>query len=223
MPNLTKNHTEILSTIEQAKTHSSSEQAVTLLAVSKQKPASMVRDLFTTGQCDFGENYLQEALEKMTELAELPLIWHYIGHIQRNKTRDIATHFTWVHTLERDIIARRLSEQRPSNLPPLNVCIQVNIDDESSKSGVHPSEVLALAKYAQNLDNLRLRGLMVIPSKAGGDAFARTKQLFDEAALKLNSPDWDTLSMGMSSDFGEAIAHGATIVRVGSKLFGARS
>lgn len=192
-----------------------------LLAVSKTKPATDIRALFELGQRDFGENYLQEALSKQSELADLPIVWHYIGSIQRNKTRDIAQHFDWVHTIERDIIAKRLNEQR-GDLPPLNVLIQVNIDDEASKSGVQPDELMDLVNQIKDLSKLCLRGMMIIPAKEGGDAFARAKALFDEVAASSSLPHWDVLSMGMSGDMAEAVAHGSTIVRVGTALFGAR-
>ena len=201
---------------------------VTLLAVSKTKPAEMVATLARQGQRDFGENYLQEALEKIQVLREQPegesIIWHYIGSIQRNKTRDIAEHFDWVQTLEREIIAKRLNEQRPAELSPLNVLIQVNIDTEDSKSGCLPAELPELISTIKHYERLQLRGLMIIPAKANTDAFARTKQLFED--IKIEHPElqqWDTLSMGMSGDMGEAIANGSTMVRVGTAIFGARA
>lgn len=204
-----------------------SAKKVTLLAVSKTKPAAMVVALAEQGQRDFGENYLQEAVEKITALKDLPatcdIVWHYIGHIQRNKTREIAEHFDWVQTLERDIIAKRLNDQRPEDKSALNVLIQVNIDDEESKSGCRPEELLELVSVIKHYERLQLRGLMIIPSKDNTDAFIRTQQLFDEvkqAHSELNA--WDTLSMGMSDDMTEAIANGSTMVRVGTAIFGAR-
>ena len=204
-----------------------SAKPVTLLAVSKTKPAEMIATLARQGQQSFGENYLQEAVEKITALRENPdtkdIVWHYIGHIQRNKTRDIAEHFDWVQTVERDIIAKRLHDQRPAHLPPLNVLIQVNIDDEDSKSGCLPEQVPALVDTIAGYTRLQLRGLMIIPAKADTDAFARTQQLFldiKKAHPKLSA--WDTLSMGMSGDMAAAIAHGSTMVRVGTAIFGAR-
>ncbi len=201
---------------------------VTLLAVSKTKPAEMVATLARQGQRDFGENYLQEALEKIQVLRGQPecesIIWHYIGSIQRNKTRDIAEHFDWVQTLEREIIAKRLNEQRPAELSPLNVLIQVNIDTEDSKSGCLPADLPELIAAIKNYERLQLRGLMIIPAKANTDAFARTKQLFED--IKRKNPElqqWDTLSMGMSGDMGEAIANGSTMVRVGTAIFGTRA
>lgn len=201
--------------------------SVTLLAVSKTKPADMIATLAKKGQQHFGENYLQEAIEKIDTLKRQPetkgIIWHYIGSIQRNKTRDIAEHFDWVQTVERDIIAQRLNDQRPAELPPLNVLIQLNIDNEESKSGCLPAQLPDLITAIKGYDRLQLRGLMIIPAKEGTDAFTRTKQLFDEIKethAELNA--WDTLSMGMSGDMTEAIASGSTMVRVGSAIFGAR-
>ena len=193
-----------------------------LLAVSKTKPADAIREAHAAGVCDFGENYLQEALEKQTQLADLPLIWHFIGPIQSNKTRPIAEHFDWVHSVDRLKIAQRLSDQRPAHLPPLNICLQVNVSGEDSKSGCSPEELTALARAVVALPNLRLRGLMAIPEPtddvaAQHAAFARLRQLRDELALNL-----DTLSMGMSHDLEAAIAEGATWVRIGTALFGAR-
>ena len=201
---------------------------VTLLAVSKTKPSDMIRILAGEGQGDFGENYVQEAISKITELKDVtangsPLVWHYIGHIQRNKTRDLAEHFDWVHGVDRLIIAERLSEQRPTTLAPLNVCIQVNIDDEASKSGCQPEEVPELVRQISQLPNLRLRGLMIIPAKDSTSAFATTKALFDDNRQNHAHPeDWDTLSMGMSGDIEQAIAAGSTMVRIGTAIFGAR-
>lgn len=202
--------------------------SVTLLAVSKTKSAEMVAALAGQGQRDFGENYLQEAIEKIQLLREQAqcehIVWHYIGSIQRNKTRDIAEHFDWVQTLERDIIAKRLHEQRPADMPPLNVLIQVNIDHEDSKSGCLQEALPELIAVIKEHERLQLRGLMIIPAKDNTNAFERTKQLFDD--IKHAHPDlsqWDTLSMGMSDDMNEAIAHGSTMVRVGTAIFGARA
>ena len=193
-----------------------------LLAVSKTKPAAAVREAFAAGLRDFGENYLQEALDKQAELSELPLIWHFIGPIQSNKTKPIAEHFAWVHSVDRLKIAQRLSEQRPAGLPPLNICLQVNVSAEASKSGCAPAELAALAQAVSQLPNLRLRGLMAIPEPtddvaAQRAAFARLRELRDGLPLPL-----DTLSMGMSHDLDAAIAEGATWVRIGTALFGAR-
>lgn len=200
------------------------EKSVKLLAVSKTWPADKLRALALAGQQDFGENYLQEALAKITDLADLALTWHFIGPIQSNKTRDIAAHFDWVHSVDRLKIAQRLNTQRPEGLPPLNICLQVNIDDEDSKAGVVPAELTALAEAIQALPNLRLRGLMVIPkatddTAAQHDAFRRSFELYKD----LQQLDGvDTLSMGMSGDLTAAIAEGSTIVRIGTALFGQR-
>jgi hypothetical protein len=198
------------------------EHSVQLLAVSKTKPAEALREAHAAGICDFGENYLQEALGKQLELADLPLIWHFIGPIQSNKTRAIAEHFAWVHSVDRLKIAQRLSEQRPADLPPLNICIQVNVSGEASKSGCTPADLPALAKAISELPRIKLRGLMAIPEptedRAAQDAaFAAVQSL--QASLNL---PLDTLSMGMSHDLESAIAQGATWVRIGTALFGAR-
>ncbi|CAI8788243.1 MULTISPECIES: YggS family pyridoxal phosphate-dependent enzyme [Pseudomonas] len=198
------------------------ENSVRLLAVSKTKPAQDLREAYAAGLRDFGENYLQEALGKQLELADLPLIWHFIGPIQSNKTRAIAEHFDWVHSVDRLKIAQRLSEQRPADLPPLNICIQVNVSGEASKSGCTPADLPALANAISNLPRLKLRGLMAIPEptedRAAQDAsFAAVQSL--QASLNL---PLDTLSMGMSHDLESAIAQGATWVRIGTALFGAR-
>ena len=196
--------------------------SIHLLAVSKTKPAQAVRDAYAAGLHDFGENYLQEALGKQAELTDLPLSWHFIGPIQSNKTRAIAEHFAWVHSVDRLKIAQRLSEQRPADLPPLNICIQVNVSGEASKSGCTPADLPALATAISALPRLKLRGLMAIPEptedRAEQDAaFATVRDL--QASLNL---PLDTLSMGMSHDLESAIAQGATWVRIGTALFGAR-
>ncbi len=200
---------------------------VTLLAVSKTKPADMIAILAQQGQRDFGENYLQEAIEKIKALQGQPeaasIVWHYIGHIQRNKTRDIAENFDWVQTLERDIIAKRLNDQRPKDMPPLNVLIQLNIDDEESKSGCRPEDLPDLLAAIKDYERLQLRGLMIIPAKSDTDAFKRTKLLFEKIKQEYSDlKAWDTLSMGMSNDMADAIANGSTMVRVGTAIFGAR-
>ncbi|WAB98433.1 YggS family pyridoxal phosphate-dependent enzyme [Pseudomonas putida] len=197
--------------------------SLTLLAVSKTKPASAIRELHAAGVCDFGENYLQEALAKQQDLQDLPLIWHFIGPIQSNKTKAIAEHFDWVHSVDRLKIAQRLSEQRPPSLPPLNICLQVNVSGEASKSGYAPEDLPGLANAVATLPNLRLRGLMAIPEPSEDRAeqeaaFASLRQLQEGLNLGL-----DTLSMGMSHDLEAAIAQGATWVRIGTALFGARS
>ncbi|HDS0927818.1 YggS family pyridoxal phosphate-dependent enzyme [Pseudomonas sp. CJQ_13] len=196
--------------------------SVQLLAVSKTKPASAIREIHAAGVRDFGENYLQEALTKQQALSDLPLIWHFIGPIQSNKTKAIAEHFDWVHSVDRLKIAQRLSEQRPARLAPLNICLQVNVSGEDSKSGCTPADLPALAKAVAALPNLRLRGLMAIPEPTGDRdtqeaAFASLRKLQEDLGLGL-----DTLSMGMSHDLEAAIAQGATWVRIGTALFGAR-
>ena len=193
-----------------------------LLAVSKTKPADAIREAFAAGVTDFGENYLQEALDKQTQLSDLPVVWHFIGPIQSNKTKPIAEHFAWVHSVDRLKIAERLSAQRPAHLPALNICLQVNVSGEASKSGCSPDQLSALAHAVTQLPNLRLRGLMTIPEPTDDvtqqrEAFARLREL----QLSLNL-DLDTLSMGMSHDLEAAIAEGATWVRIGTALFGAR-
>ncbi|MNM59660.1 hypothetical protein D3C81_709190 [compost metagenome] len=195
---------------------------IRLLAVSKTKPAAAVREAFAAGVRDVGENYLQEALNKQGELTDLPLTWHFIGPIQSNKTRAIAEHFDWVHSVDRLKIAQRLSEQRPEGLTPLNICLQVNVSGEASKSGCTPEALPALASAIAALPRLKLRGLMAIPEPtddraAQEAAFAQVRQLQDSLGL-----DLDTLSMGMSHDLEAAIAQGATWVRIGTALFGAR-
>ncbi|MCE5989643.1 YggS family pyridoxal phosphate-dependent enzyme [Pseudomonas sp. 5FOS] len=196
--------------------------SVQLLAVSKTKPASAIREIHAAGVRDVGENYLQEALTKQQALSDLPLIWHFIGPIQSNKTKAIAEHFDWVHSVDRLKIAQRLSEQRPAGLAPLNICLQVNVSGEDSKSGCAPADLPALAKAVAALPNLCLRGLMAIPEPtddraAQEAAFATLRQLQEGLGLGL-----DTLSMGMSHDLEAAIAQGATWVRIGTALFGAR-
>lgn len=198
------------------------EHAVGLLAVSKTKPPSALREAYASGQRDFGENYLQEALDKQAELGDLDITWHFIGPIQSNKTKAIAAHFDWVHSVDRLKIAERLSAQRPADLPPLNICLQVNISGEATKSGCLPEELPALASAIQALPGLHLRGLMAIPEPEEDPArqrepFAQLREL--QASLNL---PLDTLSMGMSHDLEAAIAEGATWVRIGTALFGAR-
>ena len=197
---------------------------VRLLAVSKTRSADEVAALAALGQRDFGENYVQEAVAKIAALAADKLCWHFIGPVQSNKTRDIAAHFDWVHSLDRERIARRLNDQRPADMAPLEVCIQVNIDDEASKQGVSLADVGALAELVSTLPRLRLRGLMAIPRADSPD---RNRAAFHTLAMTLSSlrntiPGLDTLSMGMSDDFDVAIAEGATQVRIGTALFGPR-
>jgi pyridoxal phosphate enzyme (YggS family) len=198
---------------------------VTLLAVSKTFAADAVRQAHAAGQCAFGENYIQEAVDKMAELSDLPLQWHCIGPIQSNKTKWVAAHFDWAHTVDRLKIAQRLDAQRPADVAPLQVCIQVNIDGGATKAGVEPGAVLELAQQIQALPRLRLRGLMTIPEPAIDFAaacavHARARALFDN--LKQEGLTLDTLSMGMTGDLEAAIHCGSTMVRVGSAIFGGR-
>lgn len=199
--------------------------SVQLLAVSKTRSPDEVDTLHQLGVRDFGENYLQEGVDKIQALADRAITWHFIGPIQSNKTRAIAEHFAWVHSLDRIKIAERLNEQRPPALPPLNVCLQVNIDHEPSKSGVAPEQLPQLAAQVAALPRLQLRGLMCIPDPDQSEAslrqaFARMRGLLEQ--LKAQHPTLDTLSMGMSDDLEAAIAEGSTIVRVGTALFGPR-
>ena len=237
MPRRPKAAAQVMSTIEKniAKVAARIREAaqavgrdpasVGLLAVSKTQPAATIREAAEAGMRDFGENYLQEALDKqgeLSELSELPLTWHFIGPIQSNKTKSIAEHFDWVHSVDRLKIAQRLSDQRPAELPPLNICLQVNVSGEASKSGCAPEELPQLAQAVAAMPRLRLRGLMCIPAPSEDPAeqraaFARLRALRDELPLTL-----DTLSMGMSQDLEAAIAEGATWVRIGTALFGAR-
>lgn len=199
---------------------------VALLAVSKTWPAACVRDAATAGQRAFGENYVQEGLEKIAELRTFGLEWHFIGPLQSNKTRSVAENFDWVHSIDRLKIAERLAEQRPGSLPPLSVCLQVNVSGEATKSGVSPAEAPALANAIAHLPRLRLRGLMAIPEPV--DAFSaqrlpfrRLRELYEQ--LQADGLAMDTLSMGMSHDMEAAIAEGATLVRVGTAIFGERN
>ena len=199
---------------------------VALLAVSKTFPADTVRECAAAGQRAFGENYLQEALEKINALAALGLEWHFIGPIQSNKTRPIAEHFHWVHSVERERVAARLNEARPAGLPPLNVCLQVNVSGEASKSGVAPQDVGALARAVSVLPRLKLRGLMAIPEPTPDSTLRRQRfALLRELQTQLIAEGLalDTLSMGMSDDLEDAIAEGSTLVRVGSAIFGSRA
>jgi len=198
---------------------------VIVLAVSKRHPASSISALHGFGQTAFGENYLQEAVEKQAQLAGLSLEWHFIGPLQSNKTRDVARHFDWVQSTDREKILRRLSEQRPESMPKLNVCIQVNIDRENQKSGVMPENLEKLVHFARDLPNLELRGLMAIPQMTSVNhdpaaSYSRMHELF--RALIASGIKLDTLSMGMSADLEQAIMHGSTMVRIGTDLFGAR-
>ncbi|NEZ04902.1 YggS family pyridoxal phosphate-dependent enzyme [Wenzhouxiangella sp. XN201] len=200
-------------------------QTVRLLAVSKRKPVEAIRELHGLGQRAFGENYVDEAVAKIEALGDLDLQWHYIGPIQSNKTKLIAAHFDWVESLDRSKIVRRLNEQRPQALAPLNVLIQVNIDEEPQKAGCAPDEIEALAGQIADSDRLILRGLMAIPAPREDHeeqraVFARLRELFEK--LQADHPEVDTLSAGMSADLEAAIAEGATLVRIGTALFGLR-
>lgn len=200
-------------------------QSIQLLAVSKTRQANELRQAFAAGQQAFGENYLQESLDKIAALTDLAIEWHFIGPIQSNKTRPIAEHFHWVHSVDRAKVARRLSEQRPADMPALNICLQVNISAEASKSGCLPTDVVALAREVAQLPRLKLRGLMAIPAATGDRqqqqrAFGDLRRLLQQLQAEL--PQLDTLSMGMSADLEAAISEGASIVRIGTAIFGPR-
>lgn len=218
--------TEVRARVDQAeKAADRTPGSVRLLAVSKWQPAGAVRQAHAAGQVAFGENYVQEGLAKMAELADLALEWHLIGPLQSNKTREVAEHFDWVQSLDREKIARRLSEQRPGRLAPLQVCLQVNIDDEDSKSGCSPADLPALVRTIMGLPRLQLRGLMCIPRPGNRDALAalaKTRQDLLASIPGLDAAAFDTLSMGMSEDLEAAVAAGSTMVRVGTAIFGAR-
>ena len=199
--------------------------SVSLVAVSKTFAAEHIRQAHAAGQRDFGENYLQEAVEKITALAPLPLAWHFIGPIQSNKTAAIAAHFQWVHSVERERVARRLNDARADGLPPLEACLQVNVSGEASKSGAAPRDIEALAAAVAQLPRLRLRGLMAIPEPTPDAALARRRfaQLREiQERLVARGYPLDTLSMGMSDDLEAAIAEGSTMVRIGTAIFGTR-
>ena len=220
--NLIQVRQQIKSSLEKTDRELSS---VMLLAVSKTRPAEDLRQAYTEGQRDFGENYLQESLEKISALQDLDICWHFIGPLQSNKTKAVAENFNWMHTVARFKIAQRLSDQRPANLPPLNICVQVNISQEQSKSGVLPSELPELIAKISELPDICVRGLMAIPKatenkKEQQQAFATMQTLLTQ--LQETHPEMDTLSMGMSGDMDAAIAEGSTIVRIGTAIFGAR-
>lgn len=206
-----------------------STETVTLLAVSKTRPADELRAAYTQGQRDFGENYLQESLEKIEQLQDLAICWHFIGPIQSNKTRPVAESFNWVHSVDRFKVAQRLSAQRPEQLPPLNICLQINISGEESKSGILPEQLPELASQVLQLPNIRLRGLMAIPASSEDQEqqrqpFTKMHQLLEQLQqTHPDHPELDTLSMGMSGDMDAAIAEGASIVRIGTAIFGARN
>jgi pyridoxal phosphate enzyme (YggS family) len=216
---------EILATIQSAKLVAHRTHPVNLLAVSKAQSTSAIREAYVAGQKLFGENYLQEALDKQSQLADLAIEWHFIGPIQSNKTQLIAQHFDWVHSVDRLKVAQRLNDARPNTLAPLQVCIQVNISNEESKSGVTQQELETLAKAISLMPQLKLRGLMAIPEPSTDNnkqrlQFKQVRECYD--ALLAKGFSLDTLSIGMSDDYPIAIEEGATIVRIGSALFGAR-
>jgi pyridoxal phosphate enzyme (YggS family) len=227
MANLAERLSTILARLREAeRCYHRPPGSVALLAVSKTQPAAVIAALAAAGQRQFGENYLQEALEKIEALRQLDLEWHFIGPLQSNKTRGIAENFAWVHSLDRLKLAQRLSEQRPDTLPALNICLQVNISDETSKRGLNAAELADVAHAVAELPRLRLRGLMAIPAPstdfvAQRGSFTHLREL--QATLIATGVELDTLSMGMSDDLEAAIAEGATIVRVGTAIFGPRA
>lgn len=203
---------------------------VELLAVSKRHPPAAIVAAYRLGQRAFGENYVSEALEKIARLKAMQIDWHYIGPIQSNKTADIAAHFSWAHSIDREKVAQRLNDQRPSDMPPLNVCLQVNISGETSKSGCNPDALPQLCAMVRELPRLRLRGLMAIPAVSTElveqrAAFARVRREFESlnALADASRPALDTLSMGMTNDLEAAILEGASIVRIGTAIFGPRA
>jgi pyridoxal phosphate enzyme (YggS family) len=226
MNNLKENLHNIRSRVESACIKAGRDPSeVAILAVSKKHPAERIRILRALGQSSFGENYVQEALNKMTQLSGLGIDWHLIGPMKSNKTRQVATHFAWVHSVDRSKILRRLSAQRPAGLPALNICIQVNIDREPQKAGIMPDQAKELVHEVRGLPNLRLRGLMSIPRLGSAehdpsDSYRRMNALFVE--LVNDDCEMDTLSMGMSGDLESAIMHGSTMVRIGTDLLGRR-
>lgn len=224
MNSLKESRNQVLEQIEVACSRAGREaETVQLLAVSKTHPSEALREMYATGQRAFGENYLQEALEKIEALSDLDIEWHFIGHVQRNKTKHLAEKFAWVHGVDRLIIAERLSSQRLATQPSLNICLQVNIDVQDTKDGCQPEEVAQLVSQISQLPHLRLRGIMVIPAPNNTAALMDARKLFDQVkAQHANPQDWDTLSMGMSADLDAAIAAGSTMVRIGTALFGAR-
>ncbi|MFK8047341.1 MAG: YggS family pyridoxal phosphate-dependent enzyme [Halioglobus sp.] len=226
-PIISDNIAKLLERVRLAAQKSQRDKAtVKVLAVSKTRPSEAIRRAHECGLSDFGENYLQEALEKVEELSDLELNWHFIGPIQSNKTKLIAENFDWVHSIDRAKVARRLSEQRPTHLPPLQTCIQVNISREYSKSGVSLEELPFLAKELRRLPGITLRGLMAIPAETDdfeyqSGEFGRLRTAMEN--LKDIVPEMDTLSMGMSQDMEAAITEGSTMVRIGTAIFGPRN
>ncbi len=225
--NIAENIIQIQQNIaEYARKYHRSPESIQLLAVSKTKAVEQITLAYEAGQKDFGESYLQEAIDKIQQLHSLDINWHFIGALQSNKTRDIAQYFDWVHSVDRLKIARRLSEQRPADKPPLNICLQVNISEEDSKAGLSLNQLTETALAIQALPHIRLRGLMAIPARA--ETVSQQRKIFRQMRLALESLnrhglELDTLSMGMSNDMEAAIAEGATIVRIGTAIFGARS
>ena len=215
---------EVLAQIRQAEAIYHREPgAVSLLAVSKTKPARQIAALYRHGQCHFGENYVQEALNKQQELGSYAITWHFIGPIQSNKTKAIAEHFDWVHSVDSLKIAQRLSDQRPLCLPPLNVCVQVNVSEEGSKSGIALAALPDFLAAVATMPRLNVRGVMAIPApETEFERQCAPYRALYQAAVRLNRPGLDTFSFGMSGDLSAAIAEGATMVRIGSALFGAR-
>ncbi len=226
MTTISANLQAVLARIDEAaRKYERQPKSISLLAVSKTWPTADIREAAQAGQNAFGENYVQESIDKIAELAALKLKWHFIGPLQSNKTRQVAEVFNWVHSVDRLKIAERLAEQRPESLPPLQICLQVNVSGELSKSGAEIDEVPALARQIALLPRLKLRGLMTIPAPTADFAqqrlsFRRLREMFEH--LKQNGLDLDTLSMGMSHDLEAAIAEGATLVRVGTAIFGER-
>ncbi len=226
MTSISKRLQAILSSIESAKQHAHVDQTVQLLAVSKAQAAAAIREAYAAGQRQFGENYLQEALDKQAQLSDLAILWHFIGPIQSNKTQSIAQHFDWVHSVDRLKIAQRLNDARANISTPLQVCVQINISNEASKSGVLVADLQATVAAIAKLPHLQLRGLMAIPAPSQDlsvlrQQFKQVRQCYDN--LLALGYQLDTLSIGMSDDYAVAIEQGATIVRIGSALFGARA
>lgn len=209
-----------------AKRYARPAQAIRLVGVSKGQPPEAIMEAFKAGLCDFGENYWQEARNKLILLKDLAITWHFIGAVQSNKTADIAAHFDWVHCVNSEKVAKRLAEYRPETAPPLNICIQINLDAETTKSGIKPDDALALAKTISAYPRLKLRGLMAIPKPCSDEdqqyqSLQRLTRLSDQLNQQLNL-DMDTLSMGMSDDISAAIHAGSTLVRIGRAIFGER-
>lgn len=227
MTDITQRYTKVKNRIDAAcEKFNRPVGSVKLLAVSKTKPLADIEQLGTMGQTAFGENYVQEALEKIAKRPDLE--WHFIGPIQSNKTKSIAENFAWVHSVDRLKIAQRLSRQRPENLAPLNLLLEVNIDNEASKAGIQPEEIKTICQQVIKLPNLKLRGLMAIPQATTDttkqhQAFSKMQQLLENLQNQFPEESLDTLSMGMSGDLEAAIAEGATVVRIGTDIFGARN